>query len=158
MYNSLMRLDEFYQSRKGDWETLSRLLDQCQKDMRGLSETQVRDMARLYRATTSDLALAKRDFPRNEVALYLNQLVARAHAVVYRSEPLALKRLGYFATAGFPRLFRETWVFTFVATLFFILPAIASGVITYLRPASATLLLPPEVHSLITTVEHKELW
>jgi uncharacterized membrane protein SpoIIM required for sporulation len=153
-----MRVDEFYQSRRGDWEALSKLLDQSQKDMRALSEAQVRDMARLYRATTSDLALAKRDFPRNEVTVYLNQLVARAHAIVYRSEPLALKRLWHFATVGFPRLFRETWIFTFVAAMFFILPGIGSGIVTYLRPESATLLLPPEAHHLIGTVEHKELW
>ncbi|HEX9330488.1 MAG TPA: stage II sporulation protein M [Anaerolineales bacterium] len=158
MYNSLMRVDEFYQSRKGDWETLSRLLDQCQKDMRGLSEVQVRDMARLYRATTSDLALAKRDFPRNEVTVYLNQLVARAHAVVYRGEPLALRRLWHFATKGFPRLFRETWIFTFIAALFFILPAVASGIVTYIKPESATLLLPPEAHRLIGIVQDKQLW
>ncbi len=153
-----MRVDEFYQSRKGDWETLSRLLDQCQKDMRGLSEAQVRDMARLYRATTSDLALAKRDFPRNEVTVYLNQLVARAHAVVYRGEPLALRRLWHFATKGFPRLFRETWIFTFIAALFFILPAVASGIVTYIKPESATLLLPPEAHRLIGIVQDKQLW
>ncbi len=158
MYNSLMRVDEFYQSRKGDWETLSKLLDQCQKDMRGLSELQVRDMARLYRATTSDLALAKRDFPRSEVTAYLNQLVARAHAVVYRSEPLALRRLLYFATTGFPRHFRETWIFTFIAAMFFILPGIVSGIVTYTRPDSATLLLPPEAHRLIGIVQNKELW
>ncbi|MGB8983140.1 MAG: stage II sporulation protein M [Anaerolineales bacterium] len=153
-----MRVDEFYQSRKGDWETLSKLLDQGQQDMRGLSESQVRDMARLYRATTSDLALAKRDFPRNEVTVYLNQLVARAHALVYRSEPLALKQLWYFATVGFPRLFRETWIFTLIAALFFVIPGIASGAATYLRPQSATLLLPPGAHRLIGIVENKELW
>ncbi len=153
-----MRVDEFYQSRKGDWETLSHLLDQCQRDMHGLSEAQVRDMARLYRATTSDLALAQRDFPRNEVTVYLNQLVARAHAIVYRSEPLALKRLWHFATTGFPRLFRETWMFTFIAAMFFIVPALASGVVTYLRPESATLLLPPEAQRLIGIVQNKELW
>jgi uncharacterized membrane protein SpoIIM required for sporulation len=153
-----MRVDEFYQSRKGDWETLSRLLDQSQKDMRGLSELQVRDMARLYRATTSDLALSKRDFPRNEVTTYLNQLVARAHAVVYRSEPLALRRLWHFATTDFPRLFRETLIFTFIAAVFFVFPAVASGVVTYMRPESATLLLPPEAHRLIGIVEDKELW
>ena len=158
MYNLPMRVDEFYQSRKGDWETLSRLLDQGQKDMRGLSESQVRDMARLYRATTSDLALAKRDFPRNEITVYLNQLVARAHAVVYRSEPLALKSLWYFITKGFPRLFRETWMFTFIAAMFFIIPAVASGIATYIRPASATLLLPPQAHRLIGIVEDKKLW
>ena len=153
-----MRVDEFYQSRKGDWETLSKLLDQCQKDMRGLSEAQVQAMARLYRATTSDLALAQRDFPRNEVTLYLNQLVARAHAVVYRSEPLALKRLWHFATVSFPRLFRETWKFTFVAALLFILPGIVSGIATYLRPDTAMLLLPQADQRLITVVENKQLW
>jgi uncharacterized membrane protein SpoIIM required for sporulation len=153
-----MRVDEFYQSRKSDWETLSKLLDQGQKDMRGLSESQVRDLARLYRATTSDLALAQRDFPRSEVAVFLNQLVARAHAVVYRSEPLALRRFWRFATAGFPRLFRQTWVFSFIAALLFILPGTASGFITYLRPASATLLLPSEMHEMIGIVENKELW
>jgi len=158
MYNLPMRVDEFYQSRKGDWQTLSRLLDRCQKDMRGLSEAEVHEMARLYRETTSDLALAKRDFPRSEITAYLNQLVARAHAVVYRSEPLALKRILHFATTGFPRLFRKTWIFTFIAAMFFILPAITSGIVTYLRPESATLLLPPEMHRLIGIVQDKQLW
>lgn len=153
-----MRVDEFYQSRKGDWEALSHLLDQGQRDMRGLSESQVRDLARLYRAATSDLALAKRDFPRNEITVYLNQLVARAHAMVYRSEPLALRRLWHFATTGFPRLFRETWIFTSISALIFVLPALVSGFSTYLRPEMSTLLLPPQMHRLISIVEDKELW
>jgi uncharacterized membrane protein SpoIIM required for sporulation len=158
MYNSLMRTDEFYQSRRGDWEALSYLLDQSQRDMSRLSELQVRDLARLYRATTSDLALAQRDFPRSEITSYLNQLVARAHAVVYRSEPLALKRLWEFAASGFPRLFRETWGFTFIAALFFIIPAIASGISVYTRPETVRLLLPASAQPLITTVEDKKLW
>ena len=88
-----MRTNEFYQSRKNDWEALSHLLDLCQRDMSKLSESQTRDTARLYRAVTSDLALAQRDFPRSEITAYLNQLVARAHAVVYRGEPLVLAGL-----------------------------------------------------------------
>lgn len=151
-------MDEFYQSRKNDWGALSHLLDQSQKDMRGLSESQVRDLARLYRAATSDLALAQRDFPRNEITLYLNQLVARAHAVVYRSEPLALKRLLRFATTDFPRLFRETWIFTFIAALLFIIPGIVSGMVVYTRPETVTLLLPAGSQRVISTVEDKELW
>lgn len=153
-----MRANEFYQSRKGDWEALSRLLDLSQNDMRRLSEAQVRDLARLYRAVTSDLALAKRDFPRNEIAVYLNQLVARAHAVVYRSEPLALRRLWNFAARDFPRLFCETWVFTFVAAVLFILPAVASALSVYTNPETVTLLLPPGSQHLISTVEDKKLW
>jgi len=153
-----MRTNEFYQSRKNDWEALSHLLDISQKDMRRLSEAQVREAARLYRAVTSDLALAQRDFPRSDVTAYLNQLVARAHAIVYRSEPLALRRLWHFARTGFPRLYRETWAFTFIAALLFILPAIGSGVATFLQPKTANLLLPPGAQSLISTVEDKKLW
>jgi uncharacterized membrane protein SpoIIM required for sporulation len=126
--------------------------------MRGLSETQVHDLARLYRATTSDLALAQRDFPRNQITAYLNQLVARAHAVVYRSEPLALKRLWQFAAVDFPRLFRETWVFTFIAAMFFIVPAAASGISVYARPETVTLLLPAGSQQLVSTVQDKKLW
>jgi len=153
-----MRTNEFYQSRKNDWEALSQLLDQCQRDMRGLSEAQVRDVARLYRAITSDLALAQRDFPRSEITAYLNQLVARAHAIVYRGEPLALKRLWHFATMDFPRLFRETWIYTFIAALMFLLPALGAGISVYTNPDTATLLLPPEAHRLIGIVEDKHLW
>ncbi|HLF75543.1 MAG TPA: stage II sporulation protein M [Anaerolineales bacterium] len=153
-----MRTDEFYQSRKSEWEALSHLLDKSQKDMRGLSESQVRDLARLYRAATSDLALAKRDFPRSEITAYLNQLVARAHAVVYRSEPLALRRLWRFAATGFPGLFRETWMFTLTAALLFIIPAILSGISTFTSLETTTLLLPAQLHHLIPVVEDKELW
>ena len=153
-----MRADEFYQSRRKDWEALSNLLTMGQKDMRSLSEAQVQELARLYRAATSDLALAKRDFPRSEITQYLNQLVAQAHALVYRTEPLALKRLWLFLSRDFPRLFRETWVFTFIAMLMFCVPAIVSGLVTYRQPEAAYLLLPPGAHRLISIVEDKELW
>lgn len=152
-----MRMNEFYQSRKSDWETLSHLLERS-TNMHSLTESQVRDLARLYRAATSDLALAKRDFPRHEVTSYLNQLVARAHAVVYRSEPLALTRLRHFATAGFPRLFRETWIFTLIAALLFCLPAIAAGLSVYQRPETVIWLLPAGSQEVVNTVENKQLW
>ena len=41
-----MRVDEFYQSRKSDWEALSHLLDLSQKDMSSLTESQVREKFR----------------------------------------------------------------------------------------------------------------
>lgn len=126
--------------------------------MSKLTEAQVRDTARLYRAVTSDLALAQRDFPRSEITAYLNQLVARAHAIVYRGEPLALKRMWEFATKGFPRLFRETWLYTFIAAMLFILPAVGAGFGVFITPETATLLLPPQAQGLIGIVEDKQLW
>jgi uncharacterized membrane protein SpoIIM required for sporulation len=153
-----MQADQFYQTRQTDWKTLTELLDRSQNDLRKLSPDQVNTLGRLYRAVTSDLALAQRDFPDHRVTIYLNQLVSRAHAVVYRSEPLALNRLIRFVTTGFPRTYRETFPFILVATLLFIIPALAAGLGTAWQPETARWLLPARAQNLISSIEKQELW
>jgi uncharacterized membrane protein SpoIIM required for sporulation len=153
-----MQVDKFYQSRQADWQALSKLLDRSQRDIHRLSPEDINILGRLYRAATSDLALAQRDFPEHRVTAYLNQLVARAHAVVYRSEPLALNRFLHFATKGFPRVYRETFRFTLVAALLFIIPALVVGLGTAWQPGAAQWMLPAEVQHLIPDIERQELW
>jgi uncharacterized membrane protein SpoIIM required for sporulation len=153
-----MQPEEFYKSRKNEWERLDRILAASEQNIRGLAPQDVQTLSQLYRAATSDLALAQRDFPRHQITQYLNRLVARAHAVVYRGEPLAFNRLVDFVLRGFPRLFRETLVFTLAAALFVLIPGLVAGVSIALRPENATALLPPEVQQLIPTVENQELW
>src|SRR5512140_2786035 len=101
-----MRVEEFYQNRNKDWDLLNRLVSKGQTNISHLSPQEIQTLAALYRTVTSDLALAQRDFPRNQITSYLNQLIGQAHAVIYREEPLALKRLGRFIASGYPRLFR----------------------------------------------------
>ena len=153
-----MNADEFYQSRKKEWASLSTLVERAQKNVGGLTPREVESLASLYRAASSDLALAKRDFPRHQLTQFLNQLVARTHAILYQGEPLALNRLWEFAARGFPRLFRETFAFTFAAFLMFAIPALAAGFSVGRDPAAAQWLLPAEVHRLIPIVENRELW
>ncbi len=153
-----MNVDEFYQSRKQEWELLGNLIERAQKDTRRLSTTDIERLASLYRAASSDLALARRDFPRHRITQYLNQIVARTHAVLYQGEPLAWNRIVDFVLRGFPRLFRETFIFTFTSLLLFVIPALVSGVSTLSSPKSAVWLLPAEVQDLIPIVEDKQLW
>jgi uncharacterized membrane protein SpoIIM required for sporulation len=153
-----MNADEFYQSRKREWELLSELLERAQKDVKRLSPSDVERLASLYRSASSDLALARRDFPRHRIAQFLNQLVARTHAVLYQGEPLAWKKVKGFAAGGFPRLFRETFIYTFLAFLLFTLPALFAGFSVASSPESALWVLPVEVQRLIPIVENKELW
>jgi uncharacterized membrane protein SpoIIM required for sporulation len=153
-----MRPDELYNAQKENWTALNALVERGQRQIDSLSPEDVQLLGRLYRQTTSDLAMAQRDFPRHQVTGYLNQLVGRAHAAIYRDEPLQTNRLVDFARHGFPRLFRKTLPFTLVAALLFILPALATGVSTFLAPQSALWLLPVEVQSLIPTIEQRELW
>jgi uncharacterized membrane protein SpoIIM required for sporulation len=150
--------DQFYQSRQSDWKQLTILLDRSQNEMQRLSPEEIISLGRLYRAATSDLALAQRDFPGHRVTVYLNQLVARGHAIVYRSEPLAVNRLVRFVAAGFPGAYREALPFIIVAALLFIIPAFAAGVGTFWQPETAQWLLPAGAQALIATIERQELW
>ncbi len=150
--------EQFIQARQADWQALTRLLDRCQRDVHQLSPEEVQVLGRLYRAASSDLALAQRDFPNQRVATYLNQLVARAHGLLYRGEPLAVGRLWRFVASGFPRVFRATLPFTLLAAALFIIPAVAAGLGTALDPATARWLLPEGVQPVIAGIERQELW
>jgi len=153
-----MRPNELYEARKISWLKLDGLVRNSQKNIRALSPEQVRDLGRLYRDASSDLAVAQRDFPRHQVTDYLNQLVGRAHAVIYQDEPLQINRLREFVLRGFPRLFRRTLPFTFIAMLFFLVPALLSAFAIDSSPEQARSLLPAGVQRLIPIVEQKSLW
>ncbi len=153
-----MFADEFYKSRKVDWEKLTRLLERCQNGNSQLSPEEVHLLGQLYRMATSDLALAQRDFPEHRLTIYLNQLVARAHAVVYRSEPMAYRRIWRFVVRGYPRAFRQAFPFILIAFLMFLIPALVAGLSTAWQPESARWLLPAEVQRLIPMIEEQELW
>jgi uncharacterized membrane protein SpoIIM required for sporulation len=153
-----MRPKELYEARQESWQRLNGLVEKGQKNIRALSPDEVRQLGRLYREATSDLALAQRDFPRHQIADYLNQLVGRAHAVIYQDEPLQIKRLKEFVSCGFPRLFRRTLPFTLLAALLFLLPALIGGFVIGLSPETAQVILPVEVQHLIPIVEQQGLW
>lgn len=153
-----MQVERFYQARQADWQELSNLIDRGQQNMRLLSREEVLALSRLYRAATSDLALAQRDYPNHRVTTYLNQLVARGHALIYRDEPLALGRLRRFVTRGFPAAFRQTLPFTLAATLLFLLPALLAGAVAAWQPDAGRWILPAAAQELIPLLEQRDLW
>ncbi len=148
---------EFYESRRRDWESLEALLKKCHRYV-SLSPEQVDTLGRLYRAATSDLALAQRDFPDHQVTRYLNQLVARTHAAIYRSEPVAWRKIRRFFTHDFPHTYRTSLPYIWVAALLLIVPGLAGFVSTLIYPDSAYVLLPAETQYLIPMIENQELW
>ena len=136
-----MEAEQFFQSRRASWQELSDLLDRSQSGVPQLSPTEINQLSSLYRAATSDLALAQRDFPGHQVATYLNQLVGRGHAVIYRGEPMARRRFAHFVRVGFPRTYREMGPFILAAMLLLIVPAVLAGLVAAWRPEASTWLL-----------------
>jgi uncharacterized membrane protein SpoIIM required for sporulation len=153
-----MNAEQFYQERQSNWAQLSALLDRSRTGIHSLTPSDVQLLGQLYRSATSDLALAQREFPNHRVTVYVNQLVGRGHAVIYRSEPLALNRLSHFITAGFPAAYRQTLPFIVAATILFFLPAVVVGLAIYRQPETAQLLLPRAAQHLIPSIEDQELW
>ena len=117
-----MTVNDFVKARETDWRRLEALIAAQQK--RRLSADEVYELGTLYRAVASDLALARRDYPHQRAAAFLNQLVTRAHSAIYRQDNSDLGRLLRYFTQRIPQVFRETASFTLVAFLLFVIPAI----------------------------------
>ena len=145
-----MSPDEFVRQRKPAWEQLTALLKRVEGGRLGtLSESEIGTLSQLYRAVTSDLAIAQRDFPRHNVTLFLNQLVGRAHPLVYRGEPLILRRLRDFYARDYPQLYREFAGCVGVASLLFFGLASMAYIAMLANPENATFFLSPRMISMI---------
>ena len=154
-----MNVDEFVRARQSTWQRLSDMLDGLQRGrLSQLSVPELEELGRLYRAATSDLAIARRDYPDHRVAIYLNQLVGRAHHRVYRGEALELRRVSRFFLSGFPRLFRQTGRYTALAAALFLGAAAVGYAIVYINPDMAEQLLPAQMQNLIPIIKRGEMW
>ncbi len=153
-----MNAEQFYRARQVDWQQLTTLLDKSQQKVSQLTPEEVQKMGLLYRAVTSDLALAQREFPRHRVTAFLNQLVARGHAAIYQGEPLAVRRLKHYLLVGFPTAFRDALPFFITAVLLAIIPALIAGFLVNWQPDASNWLLPASVQELRPLIEDQELW
>lgn len=155
----MKRIEEFVAARDASWRQLEKLLAQVRRTNRSrLSGEEIIAFGALYRQITADLALAQRDYPHAEATRYLNALVGRAHAYVYRSEVLDLSRLVAFYKTEFPRAFREASRFVLAAFLISAVAAIGSFMATVIHPEAANILLDASERSIIPLVQQHRLW
>ena len=114
-----MDLVQFINEKRPRWESLEQLLQIAETQGLGvLSVQQGRELIRLYRLASSDLAWVQSHADFSEMSTYLNRLVARAYAQVAprkKPSPAALFR---FLLEGFPTLWlREFRLFLLAAGL-----------------------------------------
>jgi uncharacterized membrane protein SpoIIM required for sporulation len=126
-------VNDFIRLREKDWKRLQALIDR-HKGRDSLSASEVRELGTLYRAVTSDLALARRDYEGQRVTIFLNQLLTRTHTFIYQQDVSDFKPLIRYFTHTLPQIFRQTWPFTLAAFLFFMLPALVGYRLAYANP------------------------
>ena len=137
---------------------MEELVRQAQRSPRSLAGPQLDELGTLYQAVTADLALAQRDFPNQQVTLYLNQLVGRAHTLIYRGEPLRWRQLKAFYRTQFPQLYRDLLPYTLAAFVLFLLPALVAGMAVAVNPDTIYVIEGPGIAGLVEEVERGELW
>lgn len=138
-----MVAEEFIAAKRPAWERLQHLLKRVQsRRLASLSAQELMELGRLYRQATSDLAVARRDFPNHGVVSFLNNLVGRAHGEIYRNEATTWQRLRDFVLLHFPQTWRATLPFTLTAFLFFAIPALVAFVVSWRDPSQAGVLFP----------------
>jgi hypothetical protein len=81
-----MSSNRFINERKGAWQRLEDLLTLLDRmSLRRLHREEVRELGRIYRRTSSDLAIARAESRDPRLVNYLNSLVIRAHGRIYRA-------------------------------------------------------------------------
>lgn len=113
-----MSLDQFIRDRRPEWEKLESIV--ALSDRRGVRRLQpeaAHTLVHLYRDVSADLARLRALDASPELVSQINRLVARAHGQIYRSAGRKSHSIAEFFLVHYPRLFRETWRFTFASFL-----------------------------------------
>jgi uncharacterized membrane protein SpoIIM required for sporulation len=151
-----VRADEFVSRRRPEWDRLEKLLTRAGTSRAGgLRATEVLSLAALYRRATADFARAKRDWPTEPVARYLNGLVARGHAAVYRQGGNLGERIAIFYKRTLPQTYREAAPYLIASALLLFGPALIAFIAITLDPKLAYSLVPAE---LVQLVRSHHLW
>ena len=151
-----MRADDFVTRRRPEWERLEALLRKTDTSrFGGLRPTEVLALAGLYRRATADLARARRDWPTEPVAGYLNGLVARGHAAVYQQGGSLRDRIATFYGLTLPQTYRASAPYLIAAAALLFGPALIAFIAIRLDPQLAYALVPAQI---VQQVHNHQLW
>ena len=144
------------EKRKPYWDRLESIVDvSSRRGVAGLSHHELQELALFYRQVAADLATVREDPMSRRLADYLNQLLARAHNLIYMGRRSSPRGVLPFYGRIFPQVFRSTFDYTAISTALFL----AGGLVGFLAcvgdPAFQRFFLGPE---MTDTIEHHKMW
>lgn len=142
--------------RKPYWNRLEQLLDQgARKGLSSLGRSELQEVGLLYRQIAADLAALREDRGSVHFARYLNQLLARAHNIIYSANKTSPSAIISFFTVTYPRVFRRHWRYVQIALLIFAVSAAVGAALTYQDPDFKLSIIGPQ---MVQTIEKREMW
>jgi uncharacterized membrane protein SpoIIM required for sporulation len=144
------------QKRRPYWARIDELLTRSGgRGVRALTHPELQELALLYRQTASDLATIREDASSRNLAHYLNQLLGRAHNLIYmgrRSRPAGIIK---FYRETFPQMFHDTLPYTLTATAIFFATALAGLMVALVDPGFQRYVLGS---AMMDTIEKQQMW
>ncbi len=142
--------------RKPYWERLEALLREATRNGIGaLTRTELRELSLLYRQTAADLSALREDRSSQNVAAYLNRLLARAHNIIYAGRGSSASGIWQFYRYRYPQIFRAMFGYTATALGIFAAGALVGLLLTVVRPEFMHQILGPR---MVETIERRQMW
>jgi len=142
--------------RKPHWQRLEQLVDRSRRrGVAALDHDELQELGLLYRQTASDLATVREDITSRPFSSYLNQLLARAHNLIYMGRRPDWGGIVRFYVDTFPRIFRQTFPLVLLSALIFIGSGIAGALVTLRDPGFESQILGP---AMIESIDKHEMW
>jgi uncharacterized membrane protein SpoIIM required for sporulation len=144
------------EKRRPHWLRLEQLLALSGRgSIALLKSTELQELALLYRQSASDLATVREDPASQQLAVYLNQLLGRAHNLIYMGRRQNRRGIWTFYKDIYPVIFRETFPDTFAAFVLFLAAAFAGFLMGMADPLFTRHFLGPQ---MIDTIERHQMW
>lgn len=142
--------------RKPHWDRLEQLVSSTGRgNVRSLSHRELQELALLYRQAAADLSRVREEETGGELARYLNQLLGRAHNLIYMGRRAGPGGIARFYRDEFPRIFRETFPDVFAAFAVFLAGAVGGFLLSLASPGFSRYLLGGK---MIDTIQQHQMW
>ncbi len=105
--------------RIADWKRLEELCVRSDVRMQALGNHEILEFVRLYRRASTDLSLIRTRSANEPLTLYLNNLVGRAHGILYKRIPKPIGNVIGDMIHETARTFRRNKVYFWVSFLIF---------------------------------------
>lgn len=116
-----MDITPFWHKHKAAWSELEQLLERFQRQPRQIGLADIDRLTLLYKKASAHLAYVRSFHPADEVTLYLNQLVSRAHNLTYKEDGGSWQQLTRFFGTYLIQLIHNRLGFIGMAALLFLL-------------------------------------
>jgi uncharacterized membrane protein SpoIIM required for sporulation len=144
------------EKRRPYWARLEQFVGaKARRSISTLKPNELQELALLYRQTASDLATVREDATSTQLTIYLNQLLGRAHNLIYMGRRAKPTGIWKFYKDTYPAIFRETFADTLTAFIIFLAAGVAAFLVAMADPAFPRFLLGGP---MIDTIEHHRMW